>query len=694
MARRPLPRILSNGGAQLARSRELARTAADGATDVLQPLITIARGLRRLAAAARRRWTETPKDRRGALLFLVASVVLVVALVPYGPLLAVVSLMAAAAWQGRDRTPAAPEGPDTAGAGRLQSLYEALVPYFQLAEEPDPLYSHGGAWERAFPAYGFDDGGRVSHLVIRYPAHFRDGEAETRARIEHLLTAKSGRGREYHFEWDEEANHLTVDVLPALPTDIAAQRFVTAPGETVLGFTDPTRVQRTLPLTHGAERRDVPPVVWRTGIRSTEPHLLVLGQPGTGTSTLLRSVALQALHHGDLLIVDGGGTGEYACLVGRDGVLAVECGLTGALTSLEWAAAETERRLIAINRARQEGLAAPDDTRRPLWVFLDRPTAFTHLAGTDGRRDPQTLLQVPLRHGRAANVTVVVADQLDALEGLTDAVRQHTRARVVLGPATVDELTTVLGAPPHTTPVDQVPPGRGYARLGRGPVHRLQVPATPDPYDDATSDTHRQAVLDLLPPRTTPADGEQAPVPPEAAAKEGPKPLSMEKEPVPTGPTAMDSVRREAGSTERGRTGPGSTEPVTTESVTTSPATADSVATSPVTTSPVTMDKEKQTARAAAAGRREGAAEDAGAAPATAEAAGHADADSVGGGTSPAEETAPEGIVPARETVPTDTAAARETVPSDTPPARETITADTAPARETVPAEAVAAETS
>ncbi|CAM5318046.1 hypothetical protein STENM327S_08085 [Streptomyces tendae] len=177
--------------------------------------------------------------------------------------------------------------------------------------------------------------------MIRYPAYFTDGEAESRARIEHLLTAKSGRGREYHFTWDEEANHLCVDVLAALPTDIAAQRFVTAPGETVLGFTDPTRVQRTLPLTHGVEQRDVPPVVWRTGIRSTEPHLLVLGQPGTGTSTLLRSVALQALHHGDLLIVDGGGTGEYACRVGRDGVLAVECGLTGALTSLEWAAAET-----------------------------------------------------------------------------------------------------------------------------------------------------------------------------------------------------------------------------------------------------------------------------------------------------------------------------------------------------------------
>ncbi len=166
--------------------------------------------------------------------------------------------------------------------------------------------------------------------MVRYPAYFTDGEADSRARIEQLLHAKSGRGREYHFEWDEEGNQLTVTVLPPLPTDIAAQRFVTSPGETVLGFTDPTQVQRTLPLSHGEEQRDVPPVVWRTGPRSTEPHLLVLGEPGSGTTTLLRSIALQALQHGDVLIVDGSGTGEYACLTGRDGVLAVECGLRPA----------------------------------------------------------------------------------------------------------------------------------------------------------------------------------------------------------------------------------------------------------------------------------------------------------------------------------------------------------------------------
>jgi hypothetical protein len=57
-----------------------------------------------------------------------------------------------------------------------------------------------------------------------------------------------------------------------------------------------------------------------------------------------------------------------------------------------------------------------------------------------------------------------------------------------------------------------MPVGRGYARLGTSPVHRLQVPATPDPYDEATSEAHRQAVLSLLPERVAPADGEPADV--------------------------------------------------------------------------------------------------------------------------------------------------------------------------------------
>ncbi|MEU2118393.1 hypothetical protein ABZ567_22770 [Streptomyces sp. NPDC016459] len=500
MARRPLPRILSSGSAQIARSREIARTAADSAADVLHPLITVSRGLRKLAATARARWAATPKDRRGPTLFLVAACVLVIALMPYGPLLALVTLMGAAAWKGRERR-VVRTGPDDAEIARLKGLYEALVPYFSVPDDPAPLFAHGGDWSGAFADPTFDGDGRLTRLRIAYPPYFTDGEPAARARIEHLLHAKSGRGREYRFDWDEEGNRLVMSVLPALPTTIAAQRFVTVPGETVLGFTDADAVQRTVPVATADGTEDAPAVVWRTGPRSTEPHLLVVGQPGSGTTSLLRSIALQALPHGDVLIIEGGGTGEYACLTGRDGVLAVECGISGALASLEWAAHETERRLIAANRARQAGHPAPDDTRRPLWILLDRPSVLGHLAAADGRVDPQELLQVPLRHGRAAQVTVVVAEQFDSAETLSEAVRSHTRARIVLGPAEPEQITAVLGAEPHTTPTPQVPPGRGYARLGNGPVLRLQVPATPDPYDDATSETHRKAVLDLLPER-------------------------------------------------------------------------------------------------------------------------------------------------------------------------------------------------
>ncbi|MFF5921186.1 ATP-binding protein [Streptomyces flavochromogenes] len=502
MARRPLPRILSSGSAQIARSREIARTAADSATDVLHPLITVSRGLRKLAASARVRWAATPKERRGPTLLLVAACVLVVALMPYGPLLALVTLMAAAAWKGRER-PVVKTGPDDAEIARLKGLYEALVPYFSVPEDPAPLFAHSGDWSGAFTEYAFDEDGRPTRLKIAYPPYFTDGEPAARARIEQLLHAKSGRGREYRFDWDEEGNRLVMSVLPALPTTIAAQRFVTVPGETVLGFTDADAVQRTVPVVASDGTEDAPAVVWRTGPRSTEPHLLVVGQPGSGTTSLLRSIALQALPHGDVLIVEGGGTGEYACLTGRDGVLAVECGLSGSLATLEWAAHETERRLIAANRARQAGHPAPEDTRRPLWILFDRPSVLGDLAAADGRPDPQELLQVPLRHGRAAQVTVVVAEQFDSADTLSEAVRSHTRARIVLGPATPDRIASVLGAEPHTTPTPQVPAGRGYARLGTGPVLRLQVPATPDPYDDATSEAHRQAVLELLPERRT-----------------------------------------------------------------------------------------------------------------------------------------------------------------------------------------------
>lgn len=484
------------------RGRDLSRTAAHRALDVLRLAVLVARGLGRAVTSVRRWWERTPKERRRPVLLAVAACLLTLWLTPYGTLIGAIALAGALAWQGRDRSAdAADSEPGEAERARLQTLYEALVPHLSIVDDPrpQPLYAHDGDWRRAFTAFEFTEEGRLAHLRLRYPPHFGDGDPESRTRLQRLLCAKAGRGREYRFAWDEEAGELTLTALPPLPTDVHAQRFVTAPGEIVLGFTDPHTVRRTVPVAEdGGGQRDLPPVVWRTGPRSAEPHLLALGRPGAGTTTLLRSIALQALGHGEVLIVDGGGAGEYAFLAGRAGVLAVEPTLAGALSSLEWVTRETERRLLASNRARQTGRDAPEDVCRPLWVLVDRPSTLGHLARSEGQRDPQDLLQVPLRYGRAVRVTVAIADQFEGAESLVGAVRAHTRARAVLGPATPDQVRAVLGEAPATTPPPRVPPGRGYARLGTGPVHRLQVPATPNPYDEEATEPQRRAVLDLL----------------------------------------------------------------------------------------------------------------------------------------------------------------------------------------------------
>ncbi|MCZ7413221.1 MULTISPECIES: hypothetical protein [unclassified Streptomyces] len=489
----------------LAHGRIVARSFGDGAADVLHPLLVLGRGAARLTAMARSWWEGAGREQHGPALFLAAACGLFLWVVPYGLWLAGAAAAGAAAWFGRRpeevAEPPEPEPDPAERAARLQALYEALVPCLAVPEDahPEPLYAADGSWERVFTSHAFDEDGRLARLVLRYPPSFPDGEAEARMRVQRLLCAKAGRARELRFDWDEEANELRVTALAPLPPGICVQRFVVAPGEMVLGFTDGEAVQRTLPVLDGGESRDVPPVVWRTGPRSTEPHLLALGQPGAGTTSLLRSVALQALQHGDVLVVDGSGAGEYACLTGRRGVLSVETTLVGALASLQWAAHETERRLLAAVHAR-EGGRPQDEVRRPLWVLVDRPAVLSHLARAEGRADPQELLEVVLRHGRAARVSVALAEQFEGAEALAQVVRAYTRARVVLGAASPEQVRAVLGEPPQTTPVrDGVPPGRGYARLGTGPVLRLQVPAAPDPYDELAAEAHRQAVLALLP---------------------------------------------------------------------------------------------------------------------------------------------------------------------------------------------------
>ncbi|MDH6710019.1 hypothetical protein P3T27_006768 [Kitasatospora sp. MAA19] len=492
----PLNRHLSKG-------REIARTAGDHASDMVAPLSVIGRGLRHHAGWAKERWNATPKDRRGPTLFLTASMLVGVYLLPHGLLFALIALMASAAWAGRTpKAPPAPPAPDVADV-KLGALYAALTPYLCGPEEANPLYHYEGSYKSAFSSWEFDDEGRLSRLELGYPPYFTDTEPAARARIEQVVQGKAGRAREYRFDWDEESNRLRITALAPLPTDIVAQRFVAAPGEIVLGFTDEDGTARTIPVTQGGAVTQQPPVVWRTGPRSAEPHLLAFGATGYGTSSLIRSIALQALPYGDLVVIDGAGTGEHACLVNRPGVHTVETSLRGALAALEWAAQETDRRLAALNAARHAGTAPPEDATRPLWLLLDHPTELSELAHAEGRPDPQDLLELPLRHGRAARVTVVIADAVEAGDRITPTVRATTRARVVLGPTGPEESRAALGAPLDIAPAAHAPVGRGYARIGNGTPVRLQVPATVDPLDDEAPAPLRDAVIALLPHRDT-----------------------------------------------------------------------------------------------------------------------------------------------------------------------------------------------
>ncbi|NJP68608.1 hypothetical protein, partial [Streptomyces spiramenti] len=432
-------------------------------------------------------------------------------LVPHGPLLAGCALLPVAAVAGRraERGGAA-RAAETAAlaeerAERLRVVYEALVPYFAAPEgcAADTAYTYGGSFEDVIRDPGFE-GDRITTLCLRYPAHFPDGDAEARARVEEVLTAKTGRERELRLCWDREHNRLRLEVLPPLPDGVCAQRFVTGPGEAVLGFTDADAVDRTVPVTSGeadADVTDAAPVVWRTGARAPAAHLLATGRPGSGTTSLLRSLALQALNDGDVLLVDGSGAGEFACFAGRRGVLTVESSPTGAAAALEWATVETERRLAELALARRTAVADHPCPLRPLWIVVDRPALLAHRARTAGTRDPQELLEVPLRHGRAAEVTVVVAEQLDGLASLGPALTGCTEARVVLGPVPGALLHELLGGVPTSTPPPGAAPGRGYARPAPGVLLRLQAPAAPDPYDDTTDERQRRAVLALLPER-------------------------------------------------------------------------------------------------------------------------------------------------------------------------------------------------
>ena len=521
------------------RTREFTGDLKTRLYEIFYPVILVCRGLRRAATGGRAWWAAGSKEKRRVQAAAVLVLLVLVGLLPYGPVLLGVGFLCWAGWLGRDTTPDTSDPEPGAHVSRLQAVYDGLVPYLHDEHDPDQHFKPGGGYRDAFTAWEFDEHDRLTALTLDYSQYVRDGEAECRAKVERAVEGKVGRGNEFLYDWDEEGNHLRVRVLPPLPAGLAAQPWPVAEIEYVLGITDPDSANRLIPVllpdTSGSRPDPLPPhlaaraaaeppegwhtavlapVVWRVGNPCPNPHLLVAGSPGSGKTTLLRSLIGQALGRGQqVAVIDVEQTECYADLAGRPGVRGVVEDPERALELLDWFGLECERRAerrradaeavangetttfpaLKVRDASAEGLrqareagsdAAADLDELPpaeptLWLCIDGLPELLDAANRLGREHLEDTLAVLARKARYAGVLLLATTREERLLQLRPALRAQLTVRVAMGTVEPAVSTALFGGTLELGGSRRLPAGRGYVRIGSGPVIRLQTPYAP-----------------------------------------------------------------------------------------------------------------------------------------------------------------------------------------------------------------------
>jgi hypothetical protein len=466
-------------------TKNATKQAKARALDVGHPVVVLLRGSRAMSKDVKTWWSEAgakKKDIRDAVAVVFVICAVATGFQPYGVLLLIAIWAGAATWLGRDRPDPGADPETDAHKARLQSAYNGLVPYLMDGHDPDERFKPGGNYRAAFTEWEFDEADRLIGLKLQYSPFFKDGESDSRSKVERAIEGKIGQHNEYLYDWDEEGNKLAVRILPPLPTGIPAQAWKVAEIEYVLGFTDPTSTARLIPvqlIPDGDELTvELAPVVWRHGRFAAEPHLLVTGVLGSGKSNLLRSLAAQALGHGQrITAIDAERTGHFDELTGREGVVRVESQPTEALELLHWVAAESSRRAEQLRDAGDVDDTLTTEVLKPLWVFVDELPSLAEAATRMGLADPQDLLADLMRQGRTTGITVVVSCRAERVAEIRATVRNQAHARVGLGQLPPGASTVLFGGTLEIGGPAVLPPGRGFARVGGGPVVRLQVPA-------------------------------------------------------------------------------------------------------------------------------------------------------------------------------------------------------------------------
>ena len=234
------------------------------------------------------------------------------------------------------------------------------------------------------------------------------------------------------------------------------------------------------------------------------PHLLVTGPAGSGKTTVLRSLLGQALGRGQqVAVIDVEQTDAYEDLVGRPGVRGVIDDAERALQLLDWFGLECERRAEHKRAAAEaaasgdtgalppvgvpsgpQGAAVPaqggDEAAQPtLWLCIDGLPELLDAAAALGRPNVEETLAVLARKARYADVLLLTTAREERTLQLRPALRAQLTVRIAMGTVDPAVSTALFGGALELGGSRRLPPGRGYVRVGTGPVIRLQSPYAP-----------------------------------------------------------------------------------------------------------------------------------------------------------------------------------------------------------------------